>query len=141
MDFNKKQVKQIIELMSKDEKGLLLFLETRAVDYGGRVNLQHMNDIDMGIAERWDKEGFLEFGRIVMRNHNSDGTHCVKLKYSTFMVAHELRLERSKRMFQNRTWLSIKENREMHGDPHLSGMNKTEPTNKLAFVPEGEYLE
>ena len=40
--------------LSKDEKSLLLFLETRAVDYGGRVNVQHMNLEDMEIAKRWN---------------------------------------------------------------------------------------
>jgi hypothetical protein len=112
--------------MTKDEKSLLLFLETRAVDYGGRVNLQHMNQDDVKIAEKWNEEGFLEFGRIVIRNHNSDGTHWVKLTNEAFRVAHKLRRERADRMYQNRTWLSTKESKEMYGDPHLNGMNNQE---------------
>ena len=77
--------------MSKEERSLLLFLETRAVDYGGRVNIQHMNEEDMKIVEKWNKEDFLEFGRIVMRNHNSDGTHWVKLSEDAWRLAHKER--------------------------------------------------
>ena len=127
------------EEMTKDEKSLLLFLETRQVDYGGRVNLQHMNDDDMEIAERWNKEGFVGFGRIVRRNHNSDGTHWCRLSKEAFKIAHEIRIERAERMWQNKTWLGTKESREMHGDPHLSGMNHIEEPNKLLYIPEGEY--
>lgn len=113
----------IIERMSKDEKSLLLFLETRAVDYGGRVNLAHMNEGDIKIAEKWNKDGLIEFGRIVIRNCNSDGTHWVKLSVNAFSIAHELRLQRANRMWENRTWLSTKDNIEINGNPHLSGMN------------------
>ena len=109
--------------MTKDEKSLLLFLETRQVDYGGRVNIQHMNKTDMKIGERWNKQGFVGFGKIVMRNHNSDGTHWCKLSDDAFKVAVKLRRERADRMWQNKTWLSTEENREMHGHPHTSGMN------------------
>ena len=112
-----------IKDMSKDEKSLILFLETRQVDYGGRVNTQHMNSDDMEIASRWDKKGFIGFGRIVMRNHNSDGTHWCKLSEEAFQLAHELRRERAGRMWLNKTWLSTKESKEMHGDPHLSELN------------------
>lgn len=109
--------------MSKDERSLLLFLETRQVDYGGRVNLQHMNQIDMAIAEKWNEEGFIGFGRIVIRNHNSDGTHWCKLSEEAFKLAHEERINRANRMWENRTWLSTEDSREMHGHPHLNGMN------------------
>lgn len=112
-----------IKDMTKDEKSLLLFFETRQVDYGGRVNIQHMNNEDGDIAEKWNKKGFIGFGRIVIRNHNSDGTHWCKLSDEAFKIAHKLRFERANRMWENKTWLSTGESREMHGDPHLSGMN------------------
>ena len=136
MNPNEKAVNQMIELMSKDEKSLLLFLETRGVDYGGRINIKHMNQEDMQIAERWSKEGFLEFGRIVIRNHNSDGTHYVKIPDSTFMIAHKLRLERAKRMYLNKTWLSTKESRKMHGDPHSNKMNNPEKLQSNPYTEE-----
>jgi len=112
-----------IKTMSRDERSLLLFLETRAVDYGGRVNLQHMNEEDMKITDIWNKEGFIEFGRIVIRNHNSDGTNWCKLSNEAFKLAHEERLERANRMWTNKTWLSTKESKEMHGNSHCSGLN------------------
>lgn len=117
-------MKKTLKNMSKDERSLLLFLETRAVDYGGRVNLQHMNKEDMDITEKWNKEGFLEFGRIVMRNHNSDGTNWCKLSDEAWKLAHKERKARAERMWKNKTWLSTEESREMHRDPHTSGLNK-----------------
>ncbi len=117
--MNNKETKE----MTKDEQSLLLFLETRQVDYGGRVNLQHMNDDDMKIAEKWNETGFVGFGRIVMRNHNSDGTNWCKLSEEAWTMAHKLRREKAQRLWENRTWLSTKDNREMHGSPHASGMN------------------
>ncbi len=110
--------------MTKDERSLLLFLETRAVDYGGRVNTQHMNLIDMNIAEKWNEEGFLEFGRIVIRNHNNNGTHWVKLSEEAWKLAHEERTTRGKRMWASKSWLSTKDNKEINGNPHLSEMNE-----------------
>jgi hypothetical protein len=112
--------------LTKDQKSLLLFLETRQVDYGGRVNATHMNNEDMKIAEKWNEEGFVLFGRIVIRNHNSDGAHWCKLSNEAFEMAHKLRIERADRMWLNKTWLSTEESKEMHGDPHLSGINSEE---------------
>ncbi len=109
--------------LDKDEESLLLFLETRAVDYGGRVNMMHMNQEDMKIANDWDDAGFISFGRIVVRNHNSDGTYWVKLSDDAWKVAHRLRKERAKRMWDNKTWLGTKESMEEYGHPHISGMN------------------
>lgn len=114
--------------MTKEEKSLLLFLETRAVDYGGRVNTLHMNGEDFDIAKRWDEEGFVGFGRIVARNHNSDGSHWVKLSDEAWKLAHKERKARAKRMWDNKTWLSTKDSMEMHGHPHCSGMNKPPET-------------
>ncbi|KKN69639.1 hypothetical protein LCGC14_0439420 [marine sediment metagenome] len=121
--------------MSKDEKSLLLFLETRAVDYGGRVNLQHMNDEDMDITKGWNKRGFIGFGRIVIRCHNSDGTHWVRLSEEAWKLAHKERKARSKRMFENRTWISTEESREVNGCPYLSEMNNP---NKEEISPWAE---
>lgn len=101
--------------MSKDERSLLLFLETRAVDYGGRVNAKHMNDDDFKIAERWTKEGFISFGRIKFKHINSDGANSVNLSEEAWKLAHEERKERFKRLWLKRTWITTKENIDMHG--------------------------
>ena len=112
-----------LKSMTKDERSLLLFLEARADDYGGRVNIQHMNAQNMILAEKWSKEGFLGFGRIVIRNHNLDGTHWVKLSDEAWKLAHEERRNRNRRMWDNKTFLGTKESSEMYGSPHTSGMN------------------
>lgn len=112
-----------LETMSGEERSLLLFLETRAVDYGGRVNVEHMNQVDMNIAERWNSEGFVGFGRIVMRNHNRDGTHWCKLPEEAWKLAHAERKARHERMWLKRNWITTEESREVNGHPHLSGMN------------------
>jgi len=109
--------------MSKDERSLLLFLETRAVDFGGRVDTRHMNDIDMAIANRWNKESFVSFGRIVIRHHNSQGTHWCKLSEEAWELAHAERRQRELRLWHKRSWITTAENREVNGDPHTSGMN------------------
>ena len=123
--------------LTKDEKSLLLFLETRQVDYGGRVNLAHMNNEDMEIAERWNKEKFIGFGRIVMRNHNSDGTHWCKLSEEAFKIAHNLRRERAKRMWERKTWISTEDNMKLNGNPHLSGMNN--PNKEVSNIHKEMY--
>ena len=119
----KKQTPKSLDKMSKEERSLLLFLETRAVDYGGRVNAVHMNADDFEIAEKWDKDGFIGFGRIVFRMINSDGAHWVKLSEEAWKLAHEERRARAKRMWESRQWLSTKDSAEVNGSPHLSGLN------------------
>ena len=49
---------------AKAERSLLLYLETCAVDYDGRVCGARMNREDFEIAERWDRFGYVRFGRI-----------------------------------------------------------------------------
>ena len=109
--------------MNKDERSLLLFLETRAVDYGGRVNLKHMNVEDIATAEKWSKKRFIDFGRIVVRHHNSAGTHWCQLSEEAWKVAHAERIARNSRLWLKRSWITTGESREINGDPHLSGMN------------------
>ena len=122
--------------MSKDERSLLLFLETRQVDYGGRVNLVHMNKEDMDIAKKWNNEGFIAFGRIVARNINSEGSSWCKLSEEAFNLAHEERKARAKRMWENRTWISAKDSREVHGNPHFSGLNNQETMEENPWTQE-----
>jgi hypothetical protein len=109
--------------MNKDERSLLLFLESCSVDYGGVVNTKRMNAEDLQIAERWNKEGVIRFGRIVLRHVTSQGTHWCKLSEEAWKLAHAERRARAERMWGNRTWVSTEDSREVNGDPHLSGMN------------------
>ncbi len=121
--------------MSRDEKSLLLFLETRQVDYGGRVNLVHMNKEDIDIAKKWNDKGFIGFGRIVARNINSDGSSWCKLSDEVWKLAHKERKARAKRRWENRTWVSTKDSMEVHGHPHISGLNKKGKPAEMVFYP------
>lgn len=52
---------------TKDERSLLLFLETCAVDDYGWVRGAHMNAEEFAKAKEWNASGFVKFGRIFMR--------------------------------------------------------------------------
>lgn len=101
-----------LENFTPTERSLLLYLESRAVDYGGRVDIRNMNENDMEIAKRWDKQGFIGFGRIVIRHHNVQGTHWCKLSQEAIELAHQGRKNRMMRMWERRTWLSTREDKE-----------------------------
>ena len=94
--------------MNKDEISLLLFLETCAVDNGGKIDIRHMNDTDREIAERWHKSNFISYGRIKFADINSNKTHWCHLSDEAFAEAHELRRKRATRMWKNRTWETTK---------------------------------
>lgn len=55
---------EMLDLMTKQQRSLLLFLETQAVDHGGLVKGEHMNADDFAQARRWNESGFLRFSRI-----------------------------------------------------------------------------
>ena len=93
---------------SPDERSLLLFFETAAVDHGGALNTAHMNDADREIAQRWRKEGFIEFGRIAARSlaifTQSARTHYVVLSPEAVLFAQEERRARIERLAKKRAW-------------------------------------
>ena len=97
---------------SREELSLLLFFESRAVDYGGRVNTIHMNEQDMAIAARWTNGGFIKFGRIRAADHNKDGTHWCLLSDGAMVEAQAERRARASRMWSNRIYKTTAENRE-----------------------------
>jgi hypothetical protein len=97
--------------MTKDERSLLLFLETCAVDQGGLVDIRHMNDDDKMIVEVWMGDGFIDYGRIKFHDienfshtNGKQYTHWVNLSDEAFKLAHEERIARSKRLWNSRTW-------------------------------------
>jgi hypothetical protein len=99
--------------MTKEEKSLLLFLETQAVDYWGKVDIRHMNEDDMNIAERWNKEGFIKFGRICFKDRKPAGgrnsTHWVILSEKAMNAAHDERKARAVRTWNKRDWKTTEE--------------------------------
>jgi len=89
--------------MSRAERSLLLFFETCAVDYAGRVNPQRMNDWDHKIVDGWVKSNFVDYGRIASKDHNRQGSNWVVLSDSAWTLAHEerrARYERNERRYQ-----------------------------------------
>ena len=91
--------------MNKAESSLLLYLESRAVDNAGAVDLAHMNPYDVAIAERWSESGFIEWGRI--RFHNitrHTGTHWVRLSGPAWIEAEAERKARAERTWDHRSW-------------------------------------
>jgi hypothetical protein len=104
-----------LETMTKDERSLLLFLEACAVDKWGKIDARHMNKLDLGIAERWDKEKFIGFGRIAYKFINTDkaafgiATHWCKLSDEAWKLAHEERKARGIRIWNKRDWKTTEE--------------------------------
>lgn len=97
--------------MTKDERSLLLFLETRATDHGGKVATVHMNKEDFEIAERWTAKGFVEFRRIPFHDINNKVprpkvcTYFVTLSEEAWTAAHAERRARCKRIRSKIGWL------------------------------------
>lgn len=102
--------KNLLDL-SSDERSLLLFLETRAVDHSGRVQTARMNADDVDIAAKWNAEGFVAFGRIRAVDCNEYGTHWCRLSDRAWALAHEERKTRAARTWDKRGWKTTKEAR------------------------------
>lgn len=77
-----------MKLNSREERSLLLYFETCAVDLSGRVDARRMNVNDFAIAKRWNEEGFISFGRIASADHNRQGGHWVELSEEAWTKAH-----------------------------------------------------
>jgi len=91
-----------LDTMTSDERSLLLYFETRAVDHGGLVDVKHMNKEDMEIAEKWDKEGFVKFGRIKFHSI-AVSSHWCELSDEAWNIAHAERKARCARIMSKQT--------------------------------------
>lgn len=94
--------------LTKDEKSLLLFMETQAVDYGGKLQGVRMNADDLVIAKRWNESGFVRFGRIAARDIKQTAadlprTHWCVLSDEAWAVAHTERRARCQRLMDKLT--------------------------------------
>jgi hypothetical protein len=86
--------------MTKDERSLLLYLETCAVDYGGKVESKHMNNDDFEIAKRWNESGFVKFGRIKFKSIIAGKDHWCELSDEAWSIAHQERKARYNRIIK-----------------------------------------
>ena len=101
-----------LETMTKDEKSLLLFFESRATDNAGKVDLRHMNQQDIEIAKKWDKEGFCGFGRVASEGVNQYGSHWCQLSDTAWHLAHQARKAKAIRTWDKRSWKTTEEKRD-----------------------------
>ena len=83
--------------MTRDERSLLLYFETRMVDYSGRVDTRRMNDDDMEIVDKWKAADFIDYGRIRVADHNMDGSNWVEFSEEAWQLAHQERRARAER--------------------------------------------
>lgn len=98
--------------MTKEEVSLLLYLETRVVDHAGRVDLRHMNEGDIEIVTKWNKEGFVKFGRIDSKDKFLQyGTHWCQLSDKAWSEAYLERRAKADRTWATRKWLTTEEKR------------------------------
>jgi len=96
-------------VLSKSEQSTLLYLETRLVDYGGRVDMRRMNSDDVAWVRRMSAIGFIGFGRIVLQDHNSEGTNWVTFSDEAWKMAHHLRREIADRGLSKRQYRTTQE--------------------------------
>ena len=108
MEKNKVEIPREPPVMSSRELNLLLYLETCAVDYGGGVSAEHMNEEDFNIAKRWNEQGYIGFGRIWASDITSQSarrsTNWVVLSEQAWIDAHSERRARNERMWAKRSW-------------------------------------
>lgn len=84
------------------ERSLLLYFETCAVDHGGTFEAVRMNANDFAIADRWRERGFIRYGRISAHTMRLKGcaprTHWVLLSSKAWREAHAERRARFRRV-------------------------------------------
>jgi hypothetical protein len=89
-----------IDSMTKDERSMLLYAESCAVDGSGLLVGQRMNAADMEALKKFKAAGLLDYGRIPARLITAGvrgitDTHWVTLTESGWNLAHLLRRKRA----------------------------------------------
>lgn len=99
-----------LESLTRDERSLLVYLETCCVDYGGAYEPIRMNDVDRAILNTWADEGFVECGRITSSTWPTPSRcYWAQLSDEAFALAHQERLERYRRRDAHRNWVKTSE--------------------------------
>jgi len=92
---------KVLETMTKDERSLLIYFESRCVDYRGWLDMRQMNKDDEEIAKRWNEEGLIVYKRGTQRDGKGEivqMTYEVELSPEAWKLAHAERIARAKRM-------------------------------------------
>lgn len=97
--------------LSKNEKSLLMYLESRLVDHYGRVDMQRVNEDERKIIEKWSDGGFIKFGRIALKDAKRDGACWVQFTDQAWTVAHFARREMADRLWEHRGYMTTDEKR------------------------------
>lgn len=91
-----------LSTMTKDEKSLMLYLETRMVDYAGTIDFVHLNDADIALLGEWEAAGFITQHRLthasVQLLNKKSTTNIVSLSDAAWELAWECRKERAARL-------------------------------------------
>lgn len=95
--------------MTRAEESLLLYLETRAVDHGGRIFDVNMNDEDRETAKRWAAEGYVGYGRIKVAFCQPGKTTWVSLSPAAHEDVARLRRARAARGWAERNYETSQE--------------------------------
>lgn len=98
--MTKKEIEKRLAAMGKDERSLLLYLESCAVDGYAKLDQRRMNDIDRAYAEEWNRVGFIQYGRVKAEEISrsaSKCTHFAILSNDAWTMAHMERRNRANR--------------------------------------------
>ena len=90
--------------MTRDQIGVLLYLETCMVDQQGRCQSMRMNDADFKAIEKFKAGGLLDFGRIAFKEipRGSATTHWVTFTDAAWTLVHLLRRQRADRNYRGK---------------------------------------
>ena len=95
--------------MEKDEISLLLYLETRAVDFCGRIAVEKINDVDRKIMTMWNRSGFVQSGRIIVKDCTEQGSMWCRLSPEAYSKAADLRMDRAERGWEKKRYMTTEE--------------------------------
>ena len=111
------------EVETRDERSLLMYLESRSVDQQGSLDSVQMNHEDAEILKEWKEKGFVEIGRICSEDlgrfkssRTSNVYTWVRLSPEAFELATELRRAKAERTWDKRSWRTTEEHRDVHSD-------------------------
>lgn len=107
---------------NQDHVSLLLYLECRAVDQRGAVDVRHMNEDDARLAAAWAEEGFISYGRICSADirPRSFSVMWVFLSDRAHDEAAKARRDRAKRCWMKREFRTTDEfNRSSAPEVHV----------------------
>jgi hypothetical protein len=103
--------------MSKDERSLLLYIESVAVDNAGLIDNRKINDEDRQILGEWDKKGFIFWSRITWESLQKLTNHytstIVRLSNDAWTLAHEERRARNIRMSEKSPYSDLVTTKEV----------------------------